>query len=322
MHLRDMKGLSLAIPFLMAALSGCISVQPFANYARPGDTITLSVGPQDGMTKGNTRVWFTPDSNPGGPIEVTSGVKAIFNLYADKGSFAYSPNNGNADLNFRYLHHEPWLTVIALDLPQGLPVGPGAMQVQTTAAQPRALESGNFGPYPNINTVSARIEILPGTGAPHPLQYRTTYGGTLNGNLTDVATAHQALIKPPVEDPQNQWTATYGAVEMKLTLPLADKNTGLLTEDNLRLVTQDVATYTRSKLQVSWSLNGNQLTVLFLSSAGKIKYYEPRFSVVAESAIYSATPTITSVRYFDMNGNAMSGPAISNYVVAVKGAIY
>ncbi len=314
-----LKHLFMTAPLLMAMLTGCVAIQPFANYARPGDTITLAVGPQDTMSKSNTKVWFTSDANTANPVEITSGIQAIFRLYADKGSRLYSPNNSAADTNFRYLHHEEWQTIIALNLPQGLLTGPGTIQVQTTAPQPTPLESGNYGAYPDVNTVPIRIEILPGTGLPNPLQYKTTFGGTLNGNLSDLAAARQALVKPPVKDSLSLWTATYGAVELKFNLPLADIATGTLTENNVRVVAQDVTTYTRSKLQMTWSLSGNTLTVLFISANGKIQYYEPRFSIMADSADFTATPTILSVRYFDVNGTAVTGPAVTDYSVSVTG---
>jgi hypothetical protein len=309
----------MAMPILLALLSGCVAIQPFPNYARPGDTITLAVGSQDGMNRQNTQVWFTSDANPANPVEVTSGIRSIFNLYADKGSRVYSPNNNNADTNFRYLHHEQWQTVIALDLPQALPTGPGTVRIQTTVPQPRPLESGMFGDYPDVNTVSVRIEILPGTGTPNPLDYKTAYGGTLGGNYSDLQAARQALVRPPVEDPQGAWNATYGAIELKINLPLADINSGTLSENNVRVVTQDVTTYTRSKLQMTWSLSGNTLTVLFISASGKIRYYEPRFSIMADAANFTATPAMLSVQYFDVNGNAVNGPGISDYSVNVTG---
>jgi hypothetical protein len=303
----------------MTILNGCVAIQPFPNYARSGDTITLAVGSQDGMTRINTQAWFTSDASPANEIDITQNIRSIFKLYADRTSQMYSPDHGNADINFRYLHHEQWQTVIALDMPQGLPVGPGTVRVETAASQPQPLETGIFGPYPDVNTVSIRVEILPGIGSSNPLQYKTTYGGTLNGSYTDLQPARQALVKPPVEDPQSNWTTTYGAIELKVNLPMADVNTGTLTENNLRVVTQEVSNYTRSKLQTTWSLNGNVLTVLFISANGKIQYYEPRFSVVAQSADFSATPTLLSVSYFDVNGNVAAGPALADYSVSLAG---
>lgn len=305
-------GFYLILVLWLGTLSGCIAVQPFGNYARPGDTITLAVGSQDGMTKANTSVVFVPDSSPSTSIDVSSGIRAIFKLYADKVSRVYSPNNSNAGINFSYLRHENWQTVIALDLPTSLPVGPGTFQVQTTVPQPG-------GVYPDVNTVPIRIEILAGTGAPNPLQYKTIYGGTLSGSYSDLQAARQAQVVPPATDPQNRWTTPYGAVQLQFNLPLTDVNTGTLTENNVRVVVQDITTYTRSKLQMTWSLSGNTLTVLFLSANGGMQYYEPRFSIMADSADFTGTPTILSASYFDVNGNVVAGPAAADYSISVTG---
>jgi len=302
----------------MVMLTACVAIQPFPNYARPGDTITLAVGPQDGMTKANTRVWFTSDVTPSSPIEITSSVRSIFNLYADRGSPVYSPYSDGAT-NFGYLHREQWLTLIALDLPQGLSTGPATIQVQTTVQQPHPVEPGVFAVYPDVNTVPIRIEILPGTGAPNPLKYKTIFNGTLSGSYASVQPQRQALVKPPAEDPQGLWTTTYGAIEIRINLPLADLTNGTLTENNIRIAAQDVTGFTRSKLQTTWSLAGNELKVLFISSSGKIKYYEPRFAIVAENANFTATPTILSVNYYDVNGTAVSGPATTAYSISVLG---
>lgn len=314
--------LFLALPMLAALLGGCVAIQPFPNYARSGDSITLAVGSQEEMTRANTQVSLISDAAPANVVDVTNNISSIFRLYADRSSRVYAPDHSNADINFRYLHHEQWQTVIALNLPQGLPTGPATVRVQTTAPQPHPLEEGMLGPYPDVNTVSIRVEILPGVGSPNPLQYKTTYGGTLNGSYADLQPTRQALVKPPVEDPQGLWTATYGAIEMKLNLPLADVNTGTLTENNLRVVTQEISNYTRSKLQTTWALNGNVLTVLFISASGKIRYYEPRFSIVAQSADFSAAPTILSISYFDLNGNAVAGPPSADYSVSLTGVLF
>jgi hypothetical protein len=240
-------------------------------------------------------------------------------LFADRGSPVYSPNS-DAAVNFGYLHREQWLTIVALDLPQGLPVGPATIQVQTSVQQPHPVEPGVWAEYPDLNGVSIRMEILPGTGAPNPLKYKTIFGGTLSGSYASVQPQRQALIRPPAEDPQGLWTATYGAMEIRLNLPLADTSSGALTENNIRIAVQDITGFTQSKLQTTWSLAGNELRVLFISSSGKIKYYEPRFSIVAENADFTATPTILSVNYFDVNGNAVSGPATTNYSISLHGA--
>jgi len=58
--------------------------------------------------------------------------------------------------------------------------------------------------------------------------------------------------------------------------------------------------------------------VIVSSMTGLLKYYEARFSVVLHSSIsFSGTPTVTSIRYFDLNGNEVVGP-VTDYTVAMQ----
>jgi hypothetical protein len=62
---------------------------------------------------------------------------------------------------------------------------------------------------------------------------------------------------------------------------------------------------------------------MLLSPTGRLRYYEPRFSIVlinnsTQAISFTATPVITSVRYFDINGNTVAGPPISSYTVQLR----
>jgi hypothetical protein len=304
----------------LIVLSGCTGVNPFPLAARGGDTITLPVGSQDGMDKSNTTVSFTSDLDAT-PVDLTGNIRAIFNLYADKTSYSYSSTTQFNDDNFRYLHHEPWQTVIALDLPNGLQLGPGKVRVQTTVPQAtNALEPGYTGTYPDLNTVDIGLEILPGTGSPTLFRYKTLFNGTLDSTLSDLEPGRQALVRPPVADPTNQWAATFGAIEFKVAVPMTDvSGTGIIDNTSVRLVTQDVSMFTDSNAHSSWYFDGSELTVMYISNTGQMYYYEPRFSVMAEKAEFNSVPMITSVRYFDVNGNEITGPAISDYSISLIG---
>lgn len=314
------------IPFVMLIalllLHGCAAIQPLPQAARGGDTIALAVGSQDGMNQFNTQTWFISDADPGNPIDITSGIRSVFDIYPDKGSWAYSPSNGSADTNFRYLHREPAQTIIALDLPTGLLTGMGTIRIQTSLPQPLPLEPGYQDVYPDINNVDIRMEILPGTGTANPFSYKSTYGGTLAGSLGNLRAMRHALLQPPVADPTNAWSTGYGAVEFKLNVALTDINGAAASEANLRLFTQDVSTWTGSKPQMTWRYDSGVLTVLFLSANGNIRYFEPRFGVVAENALFDTTPVLASARYFDINGNPVTGPLAAEYAVSLRGTSY
>lgn len=301
-------------------LSGCTGVNPFPLAARGGDTIAIPVGSQDGMDKSNTTVTFTSDFDSVA-VDLTGNVRAIFNLYSDKTSYSYSSTTQFNDDNFRYLHHEPWQTLILLDLPTSLALGPGKINVQTTAPQPTsALEPGYIGTYPNLNTVDMGLEILPGIGASNLFKYKTLFDGTLNSVLSDLEPGRQALVRPPIVDLTDQWAATFGAIEFKVAVPMTDiSGRGIIDNTSVRLVTQDVSMFTDSNTHSSWYFDGSELTVIYISNNGQMFYYEPRFSVMAEKADFNSVPTITSVRYYDVNGNEITGPAISDYSVGLIG---
>lgn len=309
----------IAILAAILFLQGCAAIQPLPQAARGGDTIALAVASQDGMNEFNTQVWFISDADPGNPIDITSGIRSVFDIYPDKGSWAYSPNNPSADTNFRYLHREPAQTVIALDLPTGLLTGMGTIRLQTSLPRVVPLEPGYADVYPDLNNVDVRIEILPGVGSANPFSYKTTYGGTLSGDLGGLRAMRHALVRPPQEDPSGIWSSGYGAVEFKLNLVMTDLSGSGMSESNLRLFTQDVSTWTGSKPQMTWRYGNGVLTVLFISANGNIRYFEPRFGVVAENATFDSTPAIVSVRYFDLNGNQIAGPSASDYAVSLKG---
>src|SRR3989344_8088200 len=140
---------------LAMAVSGCISLKTFPQAARGGDTVALSVGSADGMARANTTAAFVSDSAPDAPVNLTPGIRGIFRLYADKASSIYAGGS-----NTRYVvstsGHEPWVTIMVVDLPQGLPSGPGEVRVTTTATYP------TIGSH--INDFPVSLEILPGTG--------------------------------------------------------------------------------------------------------------------------------------------------------------
>lgn len=312
----------MIIMFILFFLGGCASLAPFPQAARAGDTIALGLGPVENVRKPNTKIYFESDTDPGNLIDITSGFRTVFNLYADRTSLAYSPNYGYVNEGFKYIHHEPWETVIALDLPLGLPVGPGKITYQTTISQPYDLEPVTTGAYPDLNTITLPLEILPGTGTEGPslFEYALSSGAKLPGDLNALTPQRQAAVIPPVEDTGGSWVSSYGAIEFSIILPMIDNEGGSVTEDSIRLVAQDVSNFTKSKAQMAWAYNGTVLKVMFLSSSGNLRYFEPRFSVIAETADFDGTPTIDSVKYYDVDGNEIfTGPAIGDYTVKVFG---
>ena len=282
---------------------GCASPQTLPIAARSGDTITLALGSHEGMKIGNTTVAFTPDSN-GIPVALTA--KAIFNLYPDKRSQAFLDSSTVASGTY----HEPWLTVMVIDLPEGLPTGFGTIKVNTTVPQPN-------GPNARVEDVDYRLEILPGTGAPHNLQYQLS-SFSLNGNLRTLRPIpNQAYIVPPSATcPQS---SNYAAIELRFRLPYVIEP--WRDVEWFRVVADDFTALTYEKTpQVTWAAQGDDLVVVFMSADGMLKCYEPKFSLVPTDASFSdlGPPVLLSVTYYDVNGAIITGPQASEYQVSVQ----
>jgi hypothetical protein len=286
--------------------TGCTALKTFPQAARGGDTIALAVGSPDGMTRANTTATFTSDSD-GIPIDITANIRSIFKLYADKASSIYAKFSAT-DSIVDTSGHEPWITVVALDLPTGLTTGPGQIQFNTPAAYP------TIGSH--INDFPIALEILPGTGAPSDFTYELGVGGQLGGDLATLETQEHAIAGPQFPSPSCP-CPDYGAIEIKIHMPNSF-GTGL-TQDWIRVLVDDLTGQTGSGRGVNYGLSlGEDLTVIITSPTGQLKYYEARFSIVAHPAvIFNGAPTITSVRYFDVNGNETTGP-VSDYLVSLQ----
>ena len=151
---------------IMAFATGCVSVQPLSNIARAGDTVTLAVGSPQDMTASNTSAVFVPDA--GGSATPVS-IRSIFKVYPDKTSDVWL-NDQLLPFIHQSTGHAPWQTIIVVDLPASLPVGPGNIEITTTASFPE-LQS-------DINEVPVALEIIPGNGQPHQFS-------VLPSNLSD-----------------------------------------------------------------------------------------------------------------------------------------
>jgi len=296
--------IALAASMLVAVLPACTALKTFPQAAKAGDTVALAVGSADGMSRANTTASYESDSNPGVFYDLTTGIRGIFRLYADKASGLYNPESVT-----RYIvdtsGHEPWVTVMVIDLPQGLPVGTGKVNINTTASYPTI---GS-----DINDVPIDLEILPGTGVVDDLRYEFGLGANVAGDLTLLEPQLRAVVMPPF--PESTAWPSYGAIEMKLHVP-----TSAVT--GMRIVADDIglATGSNRSMLTQRDATNDDLTIVFTSLKGKLRSYEPRFAIVLTdpSVTFSATPTIASVSYFDIDGNSVAGPLVSDYTVQVR----
>ncbi len=305
------KVISLIASIFVITLSGCIGLKTFPQAARGGDTVALAVGSADGMSRANTTAIFVSDSAPNSPINLTSGIRGIFRLYGDKASSVYTVGS-NTHYIIDTSGHEPWVTIMVVDLPPGLPTGSGQVRITSTASYP------TIGSH--INNRSISLEIIPGTGVSSDLPYEFGVGSSMPGDLTQMEALPYAQVMP-IFPSSTSWP-TYGAIEIKLHVPTSAGTA--LGSGNLRVLIDDMSVSTASYPNTSYRHDNNQdLTVMLLSPTGKLQYYEARFSIVPRKdsttiISFTSTPTIISARYFDINGNQIAGPATSEFLVQLR----
>ena len=306
-------------------LGGCTAYKTFPNAARAGDTITLAVGSPDGMTRGNTTATFISEADPENQIDVTPNIRAIFKLYADQASLIYETPALFTEQIVMTSGHAPSVTVVVIDLPTGLPTGPARIEFSTTATYPTIGShindlSTNAQPLVAAGHVDPPIalNILPGTGTSTEFPYEFGMGWFMIGDLTWLEAQPHAQVSPPFQGGNPAGWPEYGAVEVKMNL-----ETDLpLTDSLFRVVADEMSFYTNSQRSVVSDLNGNELTVMFISPKGKLHYYEPRFAVVLDSSVnFSQVPfpaTMSSVQYYDVDGNVATGPLASQFSVVIR----
>lgn len=296
--------------FLVSMVSllsgGCTALQPFPNVARGGDTIALALGSAQDMTRANTSATFTSDTD-GVPIDITSNIRSIFKLYADKASKLNEYGSMTSSL-VDSSKHSPWVTIAVVDLPEGLAIGTGKLHFNTTANYP------DIGSH--INNIDLGLEIIPGIGSSNSFDYEFGIGAEQSGDLSLLESQTRAEFGPAIPS-TNCPCPDYAAIEIKANIPTS---IGTLPLNFVRIIAEDlhVSTGSAKNMLYGVSADGQILTVTFISQEARLKYYEAQFSLIPHSSIsFSGAPTIHSVRYFDIDGNEVAGP-VSDYNVILK----
>lgn len=159
---------------------GCAGMQPLSNYARSGDTVMISLGGSDSnalqpvLKKENLTVSITDALGNNYPVK----VRNLFRVNADAASgYAFRSPTGNLPWdNYVAPHQGLWLAVLDLvdpadDSPLPLATGMATIAVSSPEIQNWFDHSGFGWSWTNGNLDAVPIEILPGTGAPNPMNY-------------------------------------------------------------------------------------------------------------------------------------------------------
>jgi len=183
--------------------SGCASMQPLSNYARSGDTIMISLGGTDSnalvsvIRKENVNMSITDSLGNNYPVK----VRNLFRVNGDPTSgYAFrSPTTTMIYDSYVDPHQGLWLAVIDLvdpvtDTPVPLATGGATLAVSSAEIQNWVDHTGYGWPWTNGNLNSVAIEILPGTGAPNPMN-----------NLVPVSSSPLNSLEP---NPQVEVTAS------------------------------------------------------------------------------------------------------------------
>jgi len=296
---------------IVVLLSGCTAIQPLPIAARAGDTVTMAIGSQDGMDKTNTSIVLTDQAL----TSFTITPKSIFNLYPDKRSSIY---DSAASKNLVAITgHEQWLTIMVFDVPSsGVNPGEATLNISTTAVL--------TGPNARVENLDFPLEILPGVGSAHKLEYPTNdfLGNTIinTGSLNDLEPIpNQVYVLPP-----NFFSCTlpFGAIDFRFQLQFSIEP--YKDYQRFRVVADDLSTLSAGgKMpELSWSAVGSELRVIFTSSDEEVSCHEPRFSIIPKlgngGASFSIEPVLTSVTYYDTSGNIVVGPDETQYQIYIK----
>ena len=305
---------SFIVVLALNFLNGCVTGQAFSKMGRQGDTITLAVGSPDGMTKSNTVVQFISDIDSS---TYDLPIRSLIRIRPDNTSYT-SLFDGLFIANIeKFSSHSAWLSVLVIDLPNGMTVGNGKVHVTT---------AGTYGIGNGVNTETIDLEIIEGQGSAATFDYfnGVTTGTTLSGDLSLLEPLPQVVVRPPLRENWLYVFTQFAAVEIKINVPMQTLGGDSVSLNNVRVV-QDNMTYSNlaSQTQMYWSKNGDDIFVVFISPIGTMSYFEPRFSVVlniGNEFVSVPGPLITSITHYDVNGTVIlaEAPLVSDYSISIE----
>lgn len=294
----------------VALLQGCVASQSFPTIARSGDTITIAVGSPDGMTKDNTQAEFVHNDGAIAPIPLS--IRSIIRLNPDSTSelALFDPDISSMSSQSK---HGAWLTIMIIDLPNGMPIGAGQIRVDTPASY--------FGA--SIVDYPPRLTIVEGQGSPSSFLYHDGFNPDQPGDLSVLEPLEQVVVTPRRDSPYY----ILGAAEIVINVVMRrianpseitpDEGVRVVMDHKYKLNNQD-------QTHMSWRRAGDQIRVNFISAgANGMDSTQTRFSVVlrgngtVNQYVSTLEPSIESITYYDVNGDVLESgaPYASNYLI-------
>jgi len=200
------------------------------------------------------------------------------------------------------------------DLPPTLPTGTGHFVV--------TLGAGVVYPpvMTRIGNVNINAQILEPDGGAHDFEYRkySFNADTEIGTLSDLEQLRQVIVKTPIYS--NSTPIPVAAAEYDLLVPVLDQSfsdvSSSVPNSDIAIILDNQTNYDRNQTSLNWSRSGDSIKVVITSLSGNQDANLIRFSTLianyanAEANGWSIadTASLVTVKYYDLNGNEISGP--------------
>jgi len=277
---------SLLLVSLVLLLSGCAGQKAFTAAARAGDTVALPLGWSKNLTRQNTTVVITGANAatytyaPNDP-----SVRAIANLYPDpvsrlvvgtetNQSLGVNANLYGASLESSVTNNDKDLsqTMLVLNLPATLAVGAASIVVKDQA--------GN-----SVTAAPITLDILAGTGGANPFQQNNT-SATLSAEM--IANLERADAR----------TVTFSGSAVPYGIQIELTRTAGVGKPWVVNPRGDIK-------NLAWSDDGATLRILLTPANGVNLTQLANFKFYVAGGVTGLT--VSSLKAFDANGNAVSG---------------
>jgi len=299
-----LKTIALGLTALL--FSGCVSMQPLSNYARSGDTITLSLGgtnfaPSGMIKKENVTVQITDAL---GQIH-TAKLRKLFRVYSDPTSYYATRQKvgGSIEASSGRMQGQ-WMALIDLIDPvtsTNLPLAVGDASLNITA--PEIIAPNNWG---HGNITAMPIKILEGEGSPNSLNRATS---PYYDMVSALEPEPQVLVRL---DETTAGGANITGVEYVFSYIQADFNTLYAPDVVLMTPNQNVQMIKSKSLQDDGTV---QIKTIILGNFTSYYYQEMDVSIVWDAGPnYAITDDnwmnslqLVSSKYIDRDGYTLPG---------------
>jgi hypothetical protein len=285
------------LSFFILVIQGCASVNTFPGIARAGDTVTIMVGGSEKANANTVSVTLTDANSISWDIKSLGLIRSVFNVRPDGRSKGLHYSGFLASALPWTEGHEPVQTLVVLDLPPGLPIGPATFQITTADDNSAALTE----PF------NVTMEIVPGTGTADSIS-RQDFSGSFPANFKDLEPAPHAKVTFSALGGGNM---EVGAISLVIDFDEAVVNPGdisvYMPESFARFGSDP---FGENQRMVSWRQDGQQLFVNIIAPNAIDTTYLLLYLVHPSGLTGTPSFSVVGSTFYDIDGNAIS--ALSN----------